>query len=270
MEKATGKRQCLFCGGDLTKIGRAREHIIPVWLQEEWGLSDQVVAPTHFDKNGSVVSERLHTVSGLLAGRVCAPCNNGWMSRLENSARPLILDIAEGRRRIFSLKDNEALLLARWTAKTCYALNAGTNYRRFVPMEHPHTLVSEDYRLPGGVFVVGHAFGGGRDFSWAQTASWELLILQGDEAAISQQMSSEGYKIALRLGGLFLMTLYVPTPDSRVVLELRKHVPLYPRWSHPVVWKKRDRSWRGKVAERFFQFVISAGVAVDTTGRWEW
>src|SRR5438128_6897657 len=113
----------------------------------------------------------------MLAGHVCRPCNNGWMSRLETAGRPLILDLAEGRRKIFSLGDSEARLLARWTVKTCYALHAGSNYRRIVPDDHPATLPFEDYRLPGGVFVVGHAYHEGRDFSWSQTTTWPILLL---------------------------------------------------------------------------------------------
>jgi hypothetical protein len=262
-------QRCLFCTRDLKDLGRAKEHIIPMWLQKEWGLSDKLLEPTHFDKQGNVVSSRRHRVSGLLAGHVCRRCNNGWMSDLEMAARPLILDLAEGRRKIRSLDNSEALLLARWTIKTCYALHAGSNYRKIVPNDRPPTILAENYRLPAGVFVVGHAYQKGQDFSWSQAQVWPLLILEGGSTEIEKHLVRLSYKIALRLGGLYLMVFYIPTSHSRAVLRFGKHIPLYPRWSHPVCWDKKDKGWPSDTTKRLYQFVFSVGVAVDRTGRWE-
>jgi hypothetical protein len=121
MENRIPDRRCLFCRRRLGDVGRAKEHVVPLWLQNEWGLSDKLLEPTHLDKQGVVLSSRRHSMSGLLAGHVCRLCNNGWMSGLETAARPLILNLAEGRRKIRSLGDSEALLIARWAVKTCYA-----------------------------------------------------------------------------------------------------------------------------------------------------
>jgi hypothetical protein len=269
MANPVGDGRCLFCTGVLADLGRAKEHIIPIWLQDEWGLSDNLLEPTHFDKQGEVLSVRRHCVSGLLAGHVCQPCNNGWMSSLETAARPLILDLAEGRRKICSLDNSEALLLARWTVKTCYSLHAGSNYRKIVPDDHPPKIRVENYRLPAGVFVVGHAYQKGHDFSWSQATTWPLLIREGDVTEIEEQLVRSGYKIALLLGGLYLMVFYIPTSHSRAVLRFGKHIPLYPRWSHPVCWDKRDKAWPSDTTKRFIEFAFSVGVGVDTTGRWE-
>lgn len=50
--------------------------------------------------------------------RVCKVCNNGWMSHLENEAKPLILSLMTRARTIDSLDRGQRHLLARWAAKT--------------------------------------------------------------------------------------------------------------------------------------------------------
>jgi hypothetical protein len=191
------------------------------------------------------------------------------MSGLETAARPLIVDLAEGRREMPALMNSEALLLARWAVKTAYALHAGSNYRKIVPDDHPPTIVVENYRLPGGVFVVGHTYGAGHDLYWSQAIVWPLFVVQGEATKIEKQLHKSGYKIALRLGGLYLMVFYIPTSHSRALLRFGKHIPLYPRWSHPVCWDQKNKAWPNDTTRRFYQFAFSVGVVVDRMGRWE-
>jgi hypothetical protein len=257
-------KSCVFCKSELAVVGRAREHILPRWLQEEWNLHKNLIEPTHVDESFSIISQRRHTLHSFVAGNVCSPCNNGWMSALEVRCKDLIVDLASGRRRILDLQHQEALHLARWTAKTAFVLHTSANWRRVVPPEHIYKLDTDSYRLPDGVYVVGHTYRDSREFSWSQSTTWEILsrgytMLSTDW----ESLKAVGYKIAIRLGGLFLLIFHNPLPFARACLWKYRHVPLYPRWSHPVSWRVEDRAWPQKSDLRFHVFVRMVSLSID-------
>ena len=259
-------KRCIFCKSDLAKVGRACEHIVPQWLQREWGFADELVEPTHFDEEGNVVSMRRHSFDSFLAGHVCAPCNNGWMSAFETGCKDLILDLASGQKRILNLRDEEALLLARWTVKTSFVLHTAANWRRVVPEEHIFKLDSDSYRLPERVFVVGHTYKASTAFAWSQSTTWPIFARGYDPSETDVQTAkAKGYKIGLRLGGLFVMVFYNPLPFARPCLWKYRHVPLYPRWSHPVAWQMQDLAWPKKADARFHVFMDALSLSIDSS-----
>ena len=245
-------------------MGRAREHILPRWLQNEWQIAENVIEPTHFNQEFAVVSQRRHTLDGLVAGNVCARCNNGWMSALEANCKDMILDLASGRRRIIDLHNQEALHLARWAAKTAFTLHTSSNCRRTVPEGHIYKLDSNSYRLPDNVAVVGHTYNrGAQEFSWFQSTHWEIF---SENYTVSEEdvanLRSCGYKIAIRLGGLFLMIFHNPWHFARPCLWKDRHVPLYPR-AGPCAWRIGGRAWPGKADVRFQVFATMLALRID-------
>ncbi len=259
-------KRCVFCKANLADVGKSREHIIPAWLQREWKIEKHLVEPTHFDESLKVISQRKHTFDDFLAGGICPECNSGWMSKLEVDCKSLILGLSAGRKQIMDLRDDEALLLARWTVKTAFALHMSANWRRIVPEDHICKLDSESYRLPENVYVVGHTFNrGSRIFSWSQSTTWEInaknyTVTKGD----LEVLRLKGYKIALRLGGLFLMVFHNPWPFAVPCLWKYRHIPLYPRWSCPVFWRVDDeKTWTNKADFRFKIFEAMLGLAIE-------
>ena len=49
--------------------------------------------------------------------RICEDCNNGWMSDLEQRAKPVIVDLMSGNTKLEALDANEREVLARWAGK---------------------------------------------------------------------------------------------------------------------------------------------------------
>ena len=226
---------CIFCGSDLAGC-RSKEHVLPQWALDEFGLRDELTMPTHFSQSGQVLSDRLHTYNGMVAGKVCQNCNSGWMSRLEVENKDLITALARGRRDTLDLQDGAAVGLARWAFKTALALHAASNYRRLVPVEHYRHLPCGDANLPSGVHVVGKSWPLPCAFSWAQSPSWWIHQPQRELSAEElQTLKTHGYKICLCLSHLLLLVAFNPLATAKVILWKYLHVPLYPR-SGPVAW----------------------------------
>ena len=71
---------------------------------------------------------------------VCETCNNGWMSKLEEDAKPIILDLIRNQRDLSNLNVEERGILAAWAGKTAViesravgadALSTGITFSKF-------------------------------------------------------------------------------------------------------------------------------------------
>lgn len=116
--------ECIFCGqGGLTK-----EHFYPSWMHPfipNNTLRGEKVITSHPVKGETIERDSsgnagLHTMKLRV---VCAPCNNGWMNRLENEARPTLTKMILGQRHLIS--DDQQEKVAKWcVAKVIVAEHA--------------------------------------------------------------------------------------------------------------------------------------------------
>lgn len=214
------QRRCWFCDTPLTG-GRhgntAREHVIPLWLQEGLGLYLLEITPTwHSAPLGELLNQRKQTWGTLKAGRVCSTCNNGWMSDLETSARPILLALVRGERTVASLSSAESTVVARWAAKTIFTLSASVQEQR-VPSTHYHLLRQWPTELPAGVHVVAAQQ---PDLSapahYAIDATWKMSR-KAQNSGEDRAVRGDSYKGYLQLGELILLVLWWPLGSEWVL-----------------------------------------------------
>ena len=140
MARQEHTRVCLFCGEALTGV-RSQEHVFPQWLLQELGIRDRQVSAVHLFQPPDaasplqLLSSRALALENMREGRLCAGCNNGWMSDLENTCRQTLLSLVQARQSPEQLSELECLLVARWAAKTAYVLNSSANYTIKVPTQ---------------------------------------------------------------------------------------------------------------------------------------
>lgn len=104
---------CAFCGASPT----TSEHIFPRWL-ERYLPPDrrQVREVARYGEGGFDIQ---HPVVGLdfRLNRVCAGCNNGWLSELEQASIPVLDPLISGLDlRLLSVRDQRQVAL--WAVKT--------------------------------------------------------------------------------------------------------------------------------------------------------
>lgn len=111
---ARPQRFCIFCG----KPGLTREHVWADWLKKyiPKDMTDHsslfaVVHPTHSDAKrrkqpGDIRSRKLRVV--------CGACNNGWISRLQERAKPHLLPLIQGDVTAFDVSTQTCL--SAWIA----------------------------------------------------------------------------------------------------------------------------------------------------------
>lgn len=222
------EKTCLFCGTSLAGT-RSLEHVLPLWLIEYLGVSDEEMTPTHMNAAGELLSTRRHTPRNLVEGNVCSKCNNGWMSSLENQVISIVISLMEGDRVVVDLNEEERFRVSRWASKTVYVLNSSSNFRDIVPLEHFRHLYLDPDSLPRFVTVVAQQHHGESPFYWIQSPSWIAHCPSGQvKPSEIAELSKPSYKVTLQLKKLLIVVAYWPWSDWRMVLWPGIHVPLWP------------------------------------------
>lgn len=122
MAKVPGK--CIFCGGG----GLSKQHIIAKWVQSvvpkvdsgvihgftDWGFSSGTAGVIKHPPRSSPRPNRQGDLLNVKLYRVCKTCNSGWMSRLEERAKPFLIPLLTGEWTELSPEGQE--LVSAWIA----------------------------------------------------------------------------------------------------------------------------------------------------------
>jgi hypothetical protein len=220
-------RVCLFCSQGLHR--RAKEHVFPLWLQQYLRISEEQIALIVGDTETNRISHRRQLAVGQhLEGRICARCNNGWMSVLETKAAPLLKTLLSLEKDVSSLDMRQKLLFARWATKTAFMINSASVFDRRVPQEHFAELYRSPRRLPGRVFVLAQQHRRSEGFNLFQYPNWDLVGLAVPESKAVDDAFESAYKIGFQLGALLVVVGFFSI--RHYVLHLRHgvHVCLWP------------------------------------------
>jgi hypothetical protein len=100
---------CMFCG----MPANSREDIIPTWVSRQNLVPPGTAEPVVYTSHGFPVNEwSSQTLAFLKIKAVCQTCNNGWMSRIEETAKHHLLPMMQGR--TVQLSPEAQIQLAVW------------------------------------------------------------------------------------------------------------------------------------------------------------
>lgn len=202
-------RKCIFCGG--TKL--SNEHVVAQWIGEL--LDHRNVNSTHIPDTFSPQSRGTHRTAsgGMQTGRVCASCNNGWMSAMESNARPWLSQMVMGRGA--QLDEDGQQAVANWCVKTslCSLL---TSPKAWQPNE---SLFREFYsRLTP---LSGHSLAIGACASQKRATVFHYQPLAiANVSGDSVTDAINGHAITLMIGQFVSHLLYFPASHA-VTIESR-------------------------------------------------
>jgi hypothetical protein len=84
----SANQPCMFCGDPAD----SREDIIPSWLSRQSLVPPGTARPVTYSSHGATVKEwSSQTLAFLKIKAVCRQCNNGWMSRIDQTAKSHLL-----------------------------------------------------------------------------------------------------------------------------------------------------------------------------------
>lgn len=201
---------CWFCPA--TSGRKSKEHVFPQWLSAHFGARAEVVTPHRFSgMTGELLSERpSKPLSGFKCGDVCAECNNGWMSQVEDRVRPILT----ADRRLGRLTQDEAASLAHWFAKTAAVLNVSQPYRLLFPAGDRHKLATGiPDRATVRIFKARHQNG---LVDWVQGAPSASFSPKGVPHEVARSLQERTLITHIRVSDLVGVVILVPAPLNAV------------------------------------------------------
>lgn len=123
---------CVFCGADDRRL--TKEHIWGDWLTHAVAAPAGDAYAERIDVSGKGESWRQAPFAHVVR-IACVQCNTGWMSRIENHAKPLVAPMANGRET--RLRPKHQVQVATWVAlKALVSQHQSAGPPRFVPDAH--------------------------------------------------------------------------------------------------------------------------------------
>lgn len=209
---------CLFCGAKGAGV-LTNEHVVPQWLLRHLGLptDDQLFQGVASTATQTLVQPaRVHASVNFVQGHVCQECNNGWMSRLEVAATPILISLIDRQRTTESLAAEERLTVSKWVVKTAYMLSWAAPLKKRVQLDHLMALNGDGGTPLSRVGVFGMQSEFKQAFSYFLTGHWPHFTRPDLE--VSHETPAEAYKIGLQFRHLHLLTAFWPDPKSLFTL----------------------------------------------------
>jgi hypothetical protein len=187
-------KSCVFCGarGKLTA-----EHVYPTWTRDIVMPSVRGESGLIFGDDGRYEVIPNADVATLTVNRVCGPCNHGWLSRLEERAKPLLSAPIRGNPRTFRFL--EVHTIAAWAYKTCL-LASLTSSQLMGPLGF--RWLQRSGCPPSGVVITIAAYGGPRFAQYGAFTPVEYSFQIGQEPR--KQIC--GYQLTIGIGHLVFQT----------------------------------------------------------------
>jgi hypothetical protein len=148
---------CIFCS---TNPVSSKEDVWPKWIQRRL---PPVPEGTSAVKHGQTIIDLADRPHGLRprprelvrSGRkeskkvrvICAMCNNGWMSDLEESAIPIVTELVESNHVILDVRQQATLAL--WAAKTALMMERTSRSTVTSPDDQYHYVYTQKLPPPG-------------------------------------------------------------------------------------------------------------------------
>lgn len=176
---------CTFCG---ERGPRAREDVIPQWVAAEVGGSAPIRVEQAHAQDGHahrLPTRQMGSVAAFKYPDVCHDCNTGWMSDLEEQAKPILLPMIRGQQT--SLSTDGLGIVAFWSIKTALMFDAFHQPRK-IPADEGTRLVYRERKPFDHCQIRLGAYVAPRDGVWLPWArNTAHLTVEGPDHPLIEQ-----------------------------------------------------------------------------------
>jgi hypothetical protein len=201
------KVDCIFCGENRDK---AKEHVWPQWLQLHlFGTLKE----NYLSMNAKLMPPAKPKVrqtagSSLVYGKVCATCNNGWMSSLEVKFKTFFEKLQENYYSIYNISKKERFDVSLWALKTSMMINSAGDYRQVIPLQL-YSHIEKHRVLPKNIKVDLTYINTDTELSWEQSNIYGSVNKPGvSKDEISQDLRENSFVTSLQIEQLGIKVTY--------------------------------------------------------------
>lgn len=149
------RRVCVGCTVPLTNDNISREHILPEWAAAE--VHQPELSLKQYRHNEDTREDQLlrsHDLGSFAIKNVCERCNNGWMSNLEGSAKPILLGLMNTNTSLLQLEPGERSIISAWAIKTAFMIASAQHDLPKLPWPLFRGLACKPQEVPTQCIVV--------------------------------------------------------------------------------------------------------------------
>lgn len=191
---------------------------MPKWLAQEVELPEVNLKHFLHDEGEADVLLRHHGLETFMVRNVCGPCNNGWMSRLEGRAKPLLIELMNMRASLLQLSDEERTVLSAWAVKTAFMIASAQQSIGNLPWVLFRRLSQEPITAPAECFVLGAQL--------PFLPKGFLYACPGD--VLSHDASPVSMRVGFSIHQLHFVVVLPILEARRIVRTSGVHLPLWP------------------------------------------
>ena len=194
-------RICIFCQ---QQRQMSNEHIFPQWLQEYLDVRQEVLYVYSTDSNEP---RRTLVYDKHLNGMVCKHCNNGWMSKIEGTVKPILISMLDCESSLH-INPNQAMILAWWVYKTALTLHSASPYSNVIPQRHYELALQQ---IAPAHFMIAIAYCSNEILkpSWIQNQNWTGISRFIPVDNLVKELEKT-YRITLGFGNFVARVHYFP------------------------------------------------------------
>lgn len=226
------KRNCPYCGEIMGVPGRktSQEHVLGEAILRELGLlkSEQrfvFMQREELDPGSEITVRRKTYMAQQTKRTVCEPCNNGWMSRLQKDAKPLVVSLTNEKIGIYDLTTEQKCLLAHWTLMTACSTSASVRQDLSnVPPEHYQAVMKGEW--PVGAFAFAVYLPSDQDYTGA-TLSGKIRELAVQSTVIPSRRHQSCYVALAAYHHFAIGIAYLNPEHGQLTLQQFAHLPFY-------------------------------------------
>jgi hypothetical protein len=202
---AKSQGRCIFC----SKAGLTKEHLWPVWATPLLGISraEKHTEQSFTTQNTVLIRPpRTKAKPGPLRTKklrvVCGGCNSGWMSALEDTAKPMLTALITSQPRALTSDDLE--VLARWVALKVMVAECDIRDLAVTPPD-VRKRFKADQQVPSDFRIcIGQCGVGGWQCGYYRHAA----TVAKSPLVTPQHQFKNIHSVAIGIGDLFIFAMY--------------------------------------------------------------
>lgn len=209
---------CVGCGKPFSEVARSREHILPEWLAKEVEQPDLSLKQYRHDEDKTEDELlRSHDLGSFVIKNVCTACNNGWMSRLEDRAKPMLVELMNMRTSLLQLSPDQRTTLSAWAIKTAFMIASAQQSITDLPWHLFQQLGEEPERVPTECIVLA-----------AQLPFLPKGFMYASPSDTLPETGPFQVRIGFSLHQLHFVVVIPQFPADRIVRTSGVHIPIWP------------------------------------------
>jgi hypothetical protein len=208
-------KTCVFCNRNDSKP--SREDILARWIAREFPNLSWEVTEIQSQKTFKTVANL-----GLISKKPCQRCNNGWMAKLEQTARPILVPMMDGQS--VTLTPDAQHIVAGWFVKTIILYELLSDRLPYFQDYERHALM-QSLRIPDRTLIFLARYYGPMPIATLETPV--PLVIRPQPDTKGHPVSGDGYSATFIIKQLALQIF-----TSRPLEKRRLHVKIGPKWDN--------------------------------------